>query len=93
MENTGMIDVVLAGELFDIDPEEMFRESAKDEIAEAIESPEAEEANEEIAEDEELEGYDYDEPWEDPMMADAEALASAGWGTDEDYGCYGGDEW
>ena len=21
------------------------------------------------------------------------ALASAGWGTDEDYGCYGGEDW
>lgn len=24
--------------------------------------------------------------------ADADALASAGWGTDEDYGCFGGDD-
>jgi len=24
---------------------------------------------------------------------DGEALASAGFGTDEDYGCYGGDDW
>ena len=27
------------------------------------------------------------------LSDDADALASAGWGTDEDYGCYGGDEW
>jgi len=27
------------------------------------------------------------------VEADADALASCGWGTDEDYGCYGGDEW
>jgi hypothetical protein len=34
-----------------------------------------------------------DEPSEpDDSFADGEALASAGWGTDEDYGCYGGDE-
>ena len=30
-----------------------------------------------------------DEPWEDPVQADAETLAMAGWGTDEDYGYYG----
>lgn len=33
----------------------------------------------------------------DQFMSDAEAdadvLASAGFGTDEDYGCYGGEEW
>ncbi len=33
----------------------------------------------------------------DPFLSDAEAdgdaLASVGWGTDEDYGCFGGDEW
>jgi len=29
-----------------------------------------------------------------PLDGDAEsALASCGWGTDEDYGCYEGDEW
>lgn len=27
------------------------------------------------------------------MEADADALASAGWGTDEDYGSFGGDDW
>ena len=33
---------------------------------------------------------DYDES----MDGDHEsALASAGWGTDEDYGCYGGEDW
>ena len=32
--------------------------------------------------------YEYDDSW-----MDGDALASAGWGTDEDYGCYGGDEW
>jgi hypothetical protein len=29
--------------------------------------------------------------YEDDMWADSNALASAGWGTDEDYGSYGGD--
>jgi hypothetical protein len=29
----------------------------------------------------------------DDVDADANALAGAGYGTDEDYGCYGGDEW
>ena len=27
------------------------------------------------------------------VEADADALASAGYGTDEDYGCFGGDQW
>lgn len=33
-----------------------------------------------------------DEPYMDAVEADADALASAGWGTDEDYGYYGGEE-
>ena len=35
------------------------------------------------------------EPWDDgDRFADGEALASAGFGTDEDYGCFdAGDEW
>lgn len=36
---------------------------------------------------------DDDHFWENDMEADAEALASAGWGTDEDYGCFDGDDW
>jgi|TARA_Y100000034_G_scaffold82330_1_gene98655 hypothetical protein len=37
---------------------------------------------------------DYDEPARpDDGYDDGQALASAGMGTDEDYGCYGGDEW
>lgn len=35
---------------------------------------------------------DIDEPFDRGPMDDAEALASAGFGTDEDYGYYGGDE-
>ena len=49
-------------------------------------------ANDEVDEDEE---YD-DEPsdgFRDDVEADADTLASAGYGTDEDYGCFGGEEW
>ena len=35
---------------------------------------------------------EYDDDMTD-VEADADTLASAGYGTDEDYGCYGGDEW
>jgi hypothetical protein len=38
--------------------------------------------------------YSYEEPWDgfrDDVEADADALASAGFGTDEDYG-YGGED-
>jgi len=40
--------------------------------------------------DEMKEQDEYDEPWDDfnsDAEADADALASAGFGTDEDYGC------
>jgi hypothetical protein len=33
---------------------------------------------------------DYEDGWDD-VDADADTLASAGWGTDEDYGYDGGD--
>ena len=37
--------------------------------------------------------HDEDE-YDESMDGDHEsALASAGWGTDEDYGCYGGEEY
>jgi hypothetical protein len=39
--------------------------------------------------------YSYEEPWDgfrDDVEADADALASAGFGTDEDYGYYGENE-
>ena len=42
----------------------------------------------------EIDEEDYDEPYYgDNFLDDAEALASAGWGTDEDYGYFGGDEY
>lgn len=42
--------------------------------------------------------FDYDYEDEGDMFlsdaeADADVLSSAGWGTDEDYGHFGGDEW
>ena len=45
------------------------------------------------ADDEEGYGNDYDDVEDDGDWMDADALASAGFGTDEDYGGYGGDEW
>ncbi len=55
---------------------------------------------EESCEDEREEGWEYAEEvdylGEDdvPLDGDAEsALASCGWGTDEDYGCYDGGDW
>lgn len=55
---------------------------------------------EEWDEDEEEEWDEEEEEWDeesedtDDVGADAETLASAGWGTDEDYGHYGGgDDW
>jgi hypothetical protein len=50
-------------------------------------------SNEELELDNEIdpaEDYEYED---DGDWMDADALASAGWGTDEDYGYYGGDEW
>jgi len=43
--------------------------------------------------DEEEYYRDGDECFQDDVEADAAVLASAGWGTDEDYGCYGDGEW
>ena len=36
--------------------------------------------------------FDYPEDWLDDVEADADTLASAGWGTDEDYGYYGAED-
>jgi len=49
--------------------------------------------NEELELDDEFvcEEYEYED--DDGDWMDADALASAGWGTDEDYGYYGQDEW
>lgn len=42
-------------------------------------------------------GYLSEDDEHDQFMhdgeADGDALASAGWGTDEDYGCYGGEDY
>ena len=42
----------------------------------------------------EIDENDWSEPYDDldNLLDDAEALASAGWGTDEDYGYVGGDD-
>ena len=44
------------------------------------------------AEEEAQEREDDDTPTTFDYYDDAEALASAGWGTDEDYGCYNGED-
>jgi len=44
------------------------------------------------AEEEAQEREDDDTPTTFDYYDDAEALASAGWGTDEDYGYYGGED-
>ncbi len=38
-----------------------------------------------------MSGPDYEGGWND-VDADADTFASVGWGTDEDYGYYGGEE-
>tara|TARA_B100000745_G_scaffold150166_1_gene98170 strand:- start:1999 stop:2280 length:282 start_codon:yes stop_codon:yes gene_type:complete len=43
--------------------------------------------------EDEVEIRDYWNDIADDAEADADALASAGWGTDEDYGYYGGNEY
>ena len=42
----------------------------------------------------EINENDWSEPYDDldNLLDDEEALASAGWGTDEDYGYFGGDD-
>ena len=50
-----------------------------------------EELDAEMREWDELNGCAYDEEYSEPddSWMDGDALASAGWGTDEDYGYYG----
>ncbi len=38
-------------------------------------------------------GFEREDQFRSDAEADADALASAGWGTDEDYGYYGEDSW
>ena len=56
--------------------------------------PEPPEMDDDLSPSDDPEDEDsYDEYPEDDMDGDAEsALASCGWGTDEDYGYFGGDE-
>lgn len=55
----------------------------------------AEEFDEELCRDVAMDlSWVDDEPYEDDdAYADGQALASAGWGTDEDYGFCGGEEY
>lgn len=46
---------------------------------------------EEVEFEEEYDGPE-EEPYEDPVQADADVLKSAGMGTDEDYGYFGEDD-
>lgn len=59
----------------------------------AMDWQERQEVLDELADEEEDEPVIIEQ--EDcPLDGDAEsALASCGWGNDEDYGCYGGDDW
>ncbi len=52
--------------------------------------PVDEEELEELLADDILEADPED--WENDVEADADTLRSAGWGTDEDYGYYGDDD-
>lgn len=65
--------------------------------ADLLPDPEPEDLDcEEESEEEESEEEGYDEEWDgfrSDAEADGDALASAGWGTDEDYGCYGDGDW
>lgn len=56
-------------------------ESLDDDEAEAIETTEG------------IDNDDEHDQFRTDAEADADALASAGWGTDEDYGDFGGDEY
>ena len=71
---------------FTLDPEDY------EEMFEHIDDPQ--ELDFDADDDVEIDEEDYDEPYYgDNFLDDAEALASAGWGTDEDYGYFGGDEY
>lgn len=54
----------------------------------ALDSMTVEQA-EELAFPEDRRDFDYEPPTPHDLSDDAEALASAGMGCDEDYGCYG----
>lgn len=53
---------------------------------------EGEDEDEDSSSEDDAEGWEYEDDC--PLDGDAEsALASCGWGTDEDYGYFGGEEW
>jgi hypothetical protein len=48
--------------------------------------------SDEVEYDDPMSFEDFEDSYSD-VEADADTLASAGYGTDEDYGYFGGDEW
>ena len=75
--------------MFDEDYEENFLESYFHGLDEYEPEPEVQE----LPDFEDLDERDYEDSLDDPTWLDGDALASAGFGTDEDYGYFGGDEW
>lgn len=66
---------------------DLLEEGGSDGVVQIIE-----EHDEELLDDDSAE-WDDGDYYGDTLEADAEVLASAGMGTDEDYGYFGGDEW
>jgi len=64
-------------------------EQEEDAFEQSLANQEAEDLERQIAEAEE---YREQDQFLSDAEADGDALASCGMGTDEDYGCYGGDE-
>jgi hypothetical protein len=54
--------------------------------------PEGGDVQKEYPLNDEDEEPDHSEDGMSDVEADADTLRSCGWGTDEDYGCFGGDE-
>jgi hypothetical protein len=76
-----------------LDPSDVI--GAHEQALAAESSEEARRLNDDELEGEEGEGEeggDERDPFRSDPEADGDALASAGLGTDEDYGCFGGDD-
>lgn len=70
---------------------DLMREEAWDHQEASLMGDDVSEHESDECDEGEFEGAYDGEPLESfDCSDDAEALASAGWGTDEDYGCYGG---
>lgn len=62
--------------------------------SDCVDSPFADDPDDDLDCDDDPDGgWEPPEDWMTDVEADADTLASAGWGTDEDYGYYGGDEY